>query len=105
MTDAELLEALIEKTADIIPGVPDWLEKPLLRYGFEILLQQVDADLRRVILDAGDGLTEEEISNGISVLASKVNLKAIPDFIEPIIWKTLAEAIYKYARQGMSLSA
>lgn len=109
MTDAELLELIVVRLNDSInvPVLSEEQEAKGIRYLLGFVLPLLPEPLRRVLLDSADGVSESEaqVIGALIVeqLTLHVNLKWIPDVIEPYVWQTVVDRLLVYAQQGYSL--
>lgn len=109
MTDAELTGLIVERINSVVnvPMLSEEQEAKGISYLVGFVLPLLSEPLRRVLLDSADGISPAE-SQAIGALIVEqltlhVNLKWIPDYIEPMVWQTIVDKLMVYAQQGYSL--
>lgn len=100
-----------------IPFMSEEQEKALLEKVFSFILMSLPAPLLKLILDAGDGISEEEIKYWVEWLSNnqvtqwidywQTRVKLLnffPDEVLKLYFKQGLEMVLKYAAKGLSLT-
>lgn len=93
-----------------VPFFDEVQEQAVLEKVLTAILPVIPPYVRQPMLDAADGLTDEEIDFWVGVLTTWVvskDLTPLPEFIEDPMFQTaipaVADAVLTFARKGFSL--
>ena len=90
-----------------IPWIDEDEEQQYLEAGIGLIAMRIPVGLRKVIVDAADGLTEAEIELHKGVLAEElaklIDNKRVPNWIERYGAELIIDAVLNFARKGQAI--
>jgi hypothetical protein len=83
----------------------EWLKTWVVK-GLELIAQYVPEEVMKYIGMVTDGISEGELKKIedelVDLLDKKIDIKRVPDFLEPMIFRTIVSGLLNLAKQGFS---
>ena len=102
------LKAIAEQIVDNYVSVifrGEWLKNWVVK-GLELIAQHVPEEVMKYVGMVTDGISDgelEKIENElVELLDKKIDIKRVPDFLEPMIFRTIVSGLLNLAKQGFS---